>query len=85
MIFSVWNGQRLVGFLVTSLDYFSFFCLRRVFFWNFLKTSQSQTIYESSIQMGQYLSLPFILAGFILIWFNAKWQLFKGYGRLKMA
>lgn len=37
------------------------------FFIEFYKTSLSMIINESSIQMGQYLSIPFILLGIILI------------------
>ncbi|BBI16981.1 prolipoprotein diacylglyceryl transferase [Neochlamydia sp. S13] len=42
------------------------------FFLEFFKSSQSAVIDESKMQMGQYLSLPFILSGFFLIIYTNK-------------
>ncbi|MBS4165020.1 Prolipoprotein diacylglyceryl transferase [Neochlamydia sp. AcF65] len=42
------------------------------FFLEFFKSSQSTVIDESTMQMGQYLSLPFILSGFFLIIYTSK-------------
>lgn len=44
------------------------------FLLEFLKNPQSNLIDESFLQMGQYLSIPFILFGFALIKYGQKWS-----------
>ncbi len=72
IIFSVWKKTKVhwkPGF-ISGLFLILVFSAR--FFIEFLKTSQSLVIDESGIQMGQYLSLPFICAGFLLLWWSNK-------------
>lgn len=42
------------------------------FFLEFFKTSQSIVIDESSLQMGQYLSIPFICCGIVLVIYSLR-------------
>ena len=68
IIFFVWKwtkAGRKPGF-ITGLFFILLFSVR--FFLEFFKTSQSFVIDESTLQMGQYLSLPFVIVGFVLIW-----------------
>lgn len=68
--FSVWKWTKArwkPGF-ITGLFFILLFTAR--FFLEFFKTSQSLVIDESGMQMGQYLSLPFIIAGLILLLFS---------------
>lgn len=72
IIFSVWKWTKArwkPGF-ITGLFFILLFSAR--FFLEFFKTSQSLVIDESSLQMGQYLSLPFIVGGIILLWYSTK-------------
>lgn len=67
IMFSVWKWTKArwkPGY-ITGLFFILLFSARFVL--EFFKTSQSMVIDESNIQMGQYLSLPFILAGLILL------------------
>lgn len=72
LIFSLWKWTQVrwkPGF-ITGLFFILLFTIR--FFLEFFKTSQSFVIDERNIQMGQYLSLPFILTGFILLYYSQK-------------
>lgn len=70
VMFSIWKwtkAREKSGFL-TGVFFILLFTIR--FFLEFFKIPQSLMIDESYIQMGQYLSLPFILGGFILLWYS---------------
>lgn len=66
-MFSIWKWTKVrskPGF-ITGLFFVLLFSAR--FFLEIYKTAQSHVIDESSLQMGQYLSLPFIVSGMILM------------------
>lgn len=60
-----WTKVRWKPGFITGLFFILLFTGR--FLLEFFKTSQSLLIDESSLQMGQYLSLPFIILGFVLL------------------
>jgi phosphatidylglycerol---prolipoprotein diacylglyceryl transferase len=62
----LWNtrSERLKPGMISGLFFFLVFSVRFVL--EFLKQPMSQMIDESFLQMGQYLSVPFILLGLIL-------------------
>lgn len=70
IIFSVWKWTKLrwKPGCITGLFFVLLFSTR--FILEFFKASQSLLIDETHIQMGQYLSLPFILGGIILILYS---------------
>lgn len=66
--FSLWKWTQVrwkPGF-ITGIFLILLFTVR--FILEFFKTSQSLLIDETHIQMGQYLSLPFIFVGCLLLW-----------------
>jgi phosphatidylglycerol---prolipoprotein diacylglyceryl transferase len=72
VIFAVWKFTKVrskPGF-IAGLFFILLFTAR--IFLELFKTSQSMVIDESTIQMGQYLSVPFILLGVFLIWRSCK-------------
>lgn len=79
IIFSVWKWTQVrwkPGFII-GLFFILVFSAR--FFLEIYKTSQSYMIDESTLQMGQYLSLPFIFAGFLILWYSQTHQVKKIY------
>lgn len=67
ILYSLWKyrGETLRKGFLSGLFFVLVFGSR--FFIDFLKLPQSQIIDESFLQMGQYLSLPFIVLGFVLM------------------
>lgn len=72
-LYALWRikGSKLPSGLLSGLFFILLFSSR--FLIEFLKTHQSTVIDESFLQMGQYLSVPFIVAGIFLCF----------YGRIK--
>jgi prolipoprotein diacylglyceryl transferase len=70
----LWNNK--VGFTRPGWISGSFFIavFSSRFLIEFIKVPQSQTIDESFLMMGQYLSLPFVILGLVLILFGKKYQ-----------
>lgn len=64
------HGNRLRTGVLSGLCFLLIFSSR--LFIDFIKTPQSLLIDESSFQMGQYLSLPFIIVGLALLFFGQK-------------
>jgi phosphatidylglycerol---prolipoprotein diacylglyceryl transferase len=61
---------RLQKGLITGLVFTLLFTAR--FFLEFFKAPQSHYFHESTILLGQWLSLPFILVGLVIIYFSFK-------------
>lgn len=72
LMFSIWKWTkaRWKPGSLTGLFFILLFSAR--FFLEFFKTAQSALIDESTLQMGQYLSLPFIVGGFFLLIYSQK-------------
>jgi phosphatidylglycerol---prolipoprotein diacylglyceryl transferase len=66
------RSRNLKPGMLSGLFFIAVFGSR--FFIEFIKSPQSMLIDESFLQMGQYLSIPFILFGFTLILFGPKWN-----------
>ncbi len=72
ILWRLWKakGDSLPSGFMTGLLFVLIFGSR--FFLEFFKAPQSMMIDESFIQTGQLLSLPFVIAGFILMMLNSK-------------
>lgn len=75
LMFYIWQWTRARWYpgFITGIFFILLFTAR--FFLEFFKSSQSIVIDESYLQMGQYLSFPFIIAGFILIFYSSNRKL----------
>jgi len=73
LLYTLWkvNGKGLKPGTLSGLFFLLVFGSR--FFIEFLKTHQSMTIDESFLQMGQYLSIPFIFLGLGLLFIPRQW------------
>lgn len=79
VIFSIWkwtNARKYPG-LITGIFFILLFGIRFVL--EFYKSSQSIVIDETSLQMGQYLSIPFIASGCFLIYYSLRKQTLKQF------
>ena len=78
IIFAVmmWLWNKKVGFTrpgwISGCFFIAVFSAR--FLIEFIKVPQSHLIDESFLMMGQYLSLPFVLLGVVLVMFGSKWN-----------
>lgn len=70
LLFSLWKfkGNKLRPGIISGLFFILVFGSRVIF--DFFKAPQSLIIDETSFQMGQYLSVPFILLGLILLFYG---------------
>lgn len=66
-----WRGPSLKVGTLSGLFFILVFGSR--FFVEFLKELQGSIIDETFLQMGQYLSLPFVALGFFLLFAPARW------------
>lgn len=68
VLYIIWKvkGDHLKSGILSGLFFIFVFGSR--FFLEFLKEPQSEIDGVASLQTGQYLSIPFVLLGFILLW-----------------
>lgn len=72
ILFNLWKLKRISNSPGFTSGLFFILIFSSRFFIEFLKVPQSMLIHEDFLQMGQYLSSPFILIGFGLILYSFK-------------